>query len=83
MILPTVRDPRLVTIRRGGSLTDEDHHRLALWAAECTMARTVSSRIPVRDVRADMFSIQPRVSGWAWRRPSSHSASRMCASSQT
>lgn len=35
MILPTVRDPRLVTIRRGGSLTDEDHHRLALWAAEC------------------------------------------------
>ena len=35
MILPTVRDPRLVTIRRGGSLTDENHHRLALWAAEC------------------------------------------------
>ena len=35
MILPQVRDPRLVTIRRGGSLTDEDHHRLALWAAEC------------------------------------------------
>ena len=35
MILPDVRDPRLVTIRRGGSLTDEDHHLLALWAAEC------------------------------------------------
>ena len=35
MIRPQVRDPRLVTIRRGGSLTDEDHHRLALWAAEC------------------------------------------------
>jgi hypothetical protein len=35
MILPTVRDPRLVTIRRGGSLTDEHHHLLALWAAEC------------------------------------------------
>ena len=35
MILPAVRDPRLVTIRRGGTLTDEDHHRLALWAAEC------------------------------------------------
>ena len=35
MILPAVRDPRLITVRRGGSLTDEDHHRLALWAAEC------------------------------------------------
>lgn len=35
MILPDVRDPRLVTIRRGGSLTDADHHLLALWAAEC------------------------------------------------
>jgi hypothetical protein len=24
-----------VTIRRGGTLTDEDHHLLALWAAAC------------------------------------------------
>lgn len=35
MILPSVRDPRLVTIRRGGTLTDVDHHLLALWAADC------------------------------------------------
>ena len=35
MILPPVRDPRFVTIRRGGTLTDPDHHRLALWAAAC------------------------------------------------
>jgi len=35
MILPKVRDPRFVTIRRGGTLTDEDHHLLALWAASC------------------------------------------------
>ena len=35
MILPKVRDPRLVTIRRGGTLTDENHHLLALWAALC------------------------------------------------
>ena len=35
MILPTVRDPRLVTIRRGGTLTDSDHQLLALWAASC------------------------------------------------
>ena len=35
MILPTVRDPRFITIRRGGSLTDPDHHLLSLWAALC------------------------------------------------
>ena len=35
MILPKVRDPRFVTVRRGGCLTDADHHLLALWAATC------------------------------------------------
>jgi thymidine phosphorylase len=35
MILSKVRDPRFVTIRRGGTLTDADHHFLALWAASC------------------------------------------------
>ena len=35
MILPKVRDPRLVTVRRGGSLQDDDHHLLAVWAADC------------------------------------------------
>ena len=35
MILPKRRDPRFVTIRRGGSLTDSDHQLLALWAASC------------------------------------------------
>jgi len=35
MILPKVRDPRFVTIRRGGTLTEEDHRLLALWAAVC------------------------------------------------
>ena len=35
MILPQERDPRLVTIRRGGTLTDVDHRLLALWAAAC------------------------------------------------
>src|SRR4051812_8228454 len=32
VILPKVPDLRLVTIRRGGTLTDTDHHLLALWA---------------------------------------------------
>lgn len=35
MILPSIRDPRLVTVRRGGTLSDDDHRLLALWAATC------------------------------------------------
>jgi hypothetical protein len=35
VILPKVRDPRFVTIRRGGTLTDSHHQLLALWAAAC------------------------------------------------
>ena len=35
MILPKIRDPRFITIRRGGTLTDADHQLLALWAATC------------------------------------------------
>jgi hypothetical protein len=35
MIFSKPRDPRLITIRRGGSLTDDHHHLLAMWAAAC------------------------------------------------
>src|SRR5437762_6995473 len=35
LILPKERDPRFITVRRGGSLTDSDHRLLALWAAAC------------------------------------------------
>lgn len=35
MILPKVRDPRFITLRRGGTLTDDDHHLLAIWAVDC------------------------------------------------
>jgi immunity protein 5 of polymorphic toxin system len=34
-ILPTERDPRLITVRRGGTLTDEHHRLLADWALLC------------------------------------------------
>jgi hypothetical protein len=34
-ILPKERDPRLITIRRGGTLTDEHHQLLADWALLC------------------------------------------------
>jgi hypothetical protein len=35
MILPKVRDPRFITVRRGGSLDDRHHRLLAVWAADC------------------------------------------------
>ena len=35
MILTQPRDPRFITVRRGGTLQDSDHHLLALWAATC------------------------------------------------
>ena len=35
MILPKDRDPRFITIRRGGLLTDSHHRLLAAWAADC------------------------------------------------
>ncbi len=35
MILPKIRDPRFITVRRGGTLQDEDHRLLAMWAADC------------------------------------------------
>jgi hypothetical protein len=35
MILPKIRDPPFITVRRGGSLRDGDHRLLAIWAADC------------------------------------------------
>jgi hypothetical protein len=35
VILPKDRDPRFITVRRGGTLTESDHRLLALWAASC------------------------------------------------
>ena len=35
MILPKKRDPRFITIRRGGTLDDARHRLLATWAADC------------------------------------------------
>ena len=35
MILPKKRDPRFITVRRGGTLQDSDHYLLAVWAANC------------------------------------------------
>ena len=35
MILPKIQDPRFITVRRGGTLQDDDHRLLAMWAADC------------------------------------------------
>jgi hypothetical protein len=35
MILPKKRDPRFITVRRGGTLQDSDHYLLAVWATDC------------------------------------------------
>jgi hypothetical protein len=35
IIFSKKRDPRLITVRRGGTLQDSDHHLLAIWAADC------------------------------------------------
>ncbi len=35
VILPRIRDARFITVRRGGTLQDDDHRLLALWAVDC------------------------------------------------
>jgi hypothetical protein len=35
VILPKIRDRRFITVRRGGTLKDDDHRLLAMWAADC------------------------------------------------
>ncbi len=65
MILPRVRDPRFITVRRGGTLRDDDHRLLALWAADC--AEHVLHHF--EDVRLD--DMRPRRAielGRAWAR---------------
>jgi len=35
VIFSKIRDPRFITVRRGGTLRDADHRLLAMWAADC------------------------------------------------
>jgi hypothetical protein len=35
MIFAKIRDHRLVTVRRGGTLSDANHRLLAVWAVDC------------------------------------------------
>ncbi len=67
MILSTDRDPRMITIRRGGTLTDEHHQLLALWAAECAEHVAPSSPPSPRTTRDQLRPSPPRGRGRAAR----------------
>jgi hypothetical protein len=79
MILPKVRDPRFITIRHGGTLTDEDHHLLAIWAADCAehvlhlfeQARTGDER-PRRAIDLARAWARGEVTWWAARSAGGH-----------
>ncbi|WP_203580765.1 putative immunity protein [Microbacterium hibisci] len=64
-ILPTERDPRFITIRRGGTLTDENHHLLAEWAAVCAehVLPLFEAARPGDPAVRDAIEL-----GWAWIR---------------
>jgi hypothetical protein len=75
MILPKNRDSRLITIRRGGTLTDLNHQFLALWAAACAkhvlhhfeLARPedVRPRAAIEQARGEVKISQARASAGA------------------
>jgi len=82
VILPKDRDPRFVTIRRGGTLTDSDHQLLALWAASCAehvldlfesaqpedpRPRQAIEQARAATGRRQLLVDGVRVAQWAWR----------------
>ncbi len=66
MILPKKRDPRLITVRRGGSLTDEHHRLLAKWALAC--AEHVLPLFEAHAPRRDRRPHEALEIGRAWMR---------------
>lgn len=79
MILPRVRDPRFITVRRGGTLGDEDHQRLAAWAADCAehvllhfeRARPADDR-PRRAIELGRAWARGEISWWEARSAGGH-----------
>jgi hypothetical protein len=79
MILPKIRDPRFITVRRGGTLTDDDHHLLALWAADCAervlhlfeQVRPDDGR-PRRAIELERAWAHGRISWWDARSAGGH-----------
>lgn len=79
MILPKKRDPRFITVRRGGSLEDSHHHLLAIWAADCAQhvlhyferARPVDDR-PRRAIEFVRAWTRGEVTMWQARSAAGH-----------
>jgi Imm-5 like putative immunity protein len=79
MILPKIRDPRFITVRRGGSLSDDDHHLLAIWAADCAqhvlsrfeLARPTDAR-PRRAIELARAWARGEVTWWEARTAAGH-----------
>ncbi len=79
MILPKIRDPRFITVHRGGSLQDDDHHLLAMWAAECAehvlhhfeAARPTDDR-PRRAIELGRAWARGEISWWEARSAGGH-----------
>ena len=63
MILPKERDPRLITERRGGTLTDAHHHLLAEWAALCAGRAWVRGEVRMSDARNAAFAANAAARG--------------------
>src|SRR6266542_1850184 len=90
MILPKKRDPRFITIRRGGSLTDSDHQLLALWAAVCAEhvlhlfeAVRPGDLRPRHDIDQARASVRGSVSTCRRRYASSCYMTSVCATTST
>jgi hypothetical protein len=79
MILPKIRDPRFISVRRGGTLEDADHRLLALWAADCAehvlrhfeLVRSKDDR-PRRAIDLGRAWARGKVSWWEARSAGGH-----------
>src|SRR5215217_9225346 len=79
MILPKLRDPRFITVRRGGTLQDDDHRLLGIWAVACAehvlhlfeSARPADDR-PRAAIQAGRAWARGEVSWWHARSAGGH-----------
>ena len=77
--LPKIRDPRFITVRRGGTIQDDDHRLLAMWAADCAehvlhhfeQARPTDDR-PRRAIDLGRAWAQGEVTWWEARTAAGH-----------
>lgn len=65
VIMSEVRDPRLVTVRRGGALKDADHRLLAAWAADCARRPRRAIDLARAWVRGEITGTQARTAAFA------------------